>query len=271
MHTLLDVADVEKWRANRNSWCNRKKKGKYVRVQHVTPKPNIILHSSNFLSSASVNPPDSQGYRDGLNTLFWLCLHAMKGSSDLDYTIASLLLASGLTLPPVAPGLRNHINHKVQRELVQTVLTLNIPPTPTTGHQTAVEIDRRNFKLPTSLSDLCSTKVCRGPFNSFSSVGAGPFCFPRSHFLVFAPYRLFSPLYCFNTLWPPRISPVSCPLHLPTLSCPPWHLCPMARPHSSSHPSPARGAEGSLCMHSLGDINPPSPRSHQTKEALTNR
>lgn len=47
-----------------------KKKGKYVRVHHVMLKPNIILHSSNFLSSVSVNPPDSQGYGDGLNTLF---------------------------------------------------------------------------------------------------------------------------------------------------------------------------------------------------------
>lgn len=69
--------------------------------------------------------------------------------------------------------------------------------------------------------------------------------------------------------WPPALSPASCTS--PPSLCPPWHLCPTARPHSSSHPSPARGAEGPLCMRSLGDINPPSPRSHQTKEALTNR
>lgn len=70
--------------------------------------------------------------------------------------------------------------------------------------------------------------------------------------------------------------PIPCPLHYPTLLCPPWHLCPMAQPHPSSHPSLARGAEGPLCMHSLGDINPSlcgptKQRKHLlTAKALTN-
>lgn len=67
-----------------------------------------------------------------------------------------------------------------------------------------------------------------------------------------------------------------CHMHFPTLQCPPWHLCPTARPHSSSHPSLARGAEGPLCMPSLGDINPrlhapAKQRKHLlTAKALTN-
>lgn len=103
-----------------------------------------------------------------------------------------------------------------------------------------------------------SSKVCRDPVNP-------TFFFSQSSSHCSSSHK--SP----TELLARSLSPVSCPLHLPTLLCPPWHLCPTARPHSFSHPSPARVAEGSLCMHSLGDINPPSPHSHQTKEALTNR
>lgn len=50
----------------------------------------------------------------------------MKGMSVFGCMIALLLhtLPTGLLLPPVAPGLRNHIDHRVQRELFKTVLNL---------------------------------------------------------------------------------------------------------------------------------------------------
>lgn len=76
--------------------------------------------------------------------------------------------------------------------------------------------------------------------------------------------------------WPAELFPAFCSLCFPSLLCPPWHLCPKAWPHSSSHPSPARGAEGPLCMCSLGDINPrlhapTKQRKHLlTAKALTN-
>ncbi len=59
----------------------------------------------------------------------------MKGLSVMDCVIASLLptLPTGLILPPVAPGPKNLTDHRIQRELFQTVLTLNISKPPTLG------------------------------------------------------------------------------------------------------------------------------------------
>lgn len=95
-------------------------------------------------------------------------------------------------------------------------------------------------------------------------------------FYSLAACSISDPLQCSNTPVTCWTLPASCPLHFPTLPCPPWHLCPTTMPHSSSHPSPAREAEGLLCMCSLGDINPrlyapTKQRKHLlTAKALTN-
>lgn len=61
------------------------------------------------------------------------CTQWMRSMNEfLDCAIVSLnpTLLAGLTLPPAAPGLRKHRDHRVQREQFQTELTLNIPKPP---------------------------------------------------------------------------------------------------------------------------------------------
>lgn len=88
----------------------------------------------------------------------------MKGLSVLYCMIASLLptLPTGHVLPPVAPGQGNHIDHRVQRELFQTVLTLNIPKPPPLGIKLSCTGNRQEECQKVVITHFltCYTCVC---------------------------------------------------------------------------------------------------------------